>query len=93
MRVKGTLWVICMLGLFSPVGLGGSLAVTGRSATLSIPSYGKVFVQVGLILRRWGSLGKEEQFVRYGASGVPAENETLGGPHAVEQKQTNGLSG
>lgn len=37
----------------------------------------------------------------YGASGLgteeafqqPAEMETLGGPHAVEQKQTNGLNG
>lgn len=43
------------------------------------------------------STGEEE----YGASGLgteeafqqPAEIETLGGPHAVEQKQTNGLNG
>lgn len=50
MRVKGTMWAMCMLGLSIPVGFGGCsahMAVTAHITPSYIPSYGKVSSKLG----------------------------------------------
>lgn len=94
-HLEGMLWVIL-------TSFGGYLAKSDRHIEpLFTPFNGKSCFRIGpsassSILRRGqGSLHKGKSF--WGMVQVvfpqPAEMETLGGPHAVEQKQTNGLSG